>query len=64
MLADEIENERDELALQVIVFGEIQRSDDEDDIEDKVIGIASVNMWFMIEDSCAIVLQVCCLYVM
>lgn len=58
LLSEEIEKEGDELALQIIVFGEVQRSDDADDVEDKVIGIASVNLWFMIEDSCAIVLQV------
>ena len=62
LLAEEIEREGDELSLQIIVFGEVQRSDDADDVEDKVIGIASVNMWFMIEESCAIVLQVCFAY--
>lgn len=60
LLTEEIADEGDELALQIIVFGECQQSDDEDDVEDKVIGIATVNLWFMIEDSCAIVLQVSC----
>lgn len=57
-LKEEIEDEGDELALQVIIFGEFKSSDATDEIEEKILGIASVQLWYMIDNSCAIVLQV------
>ncbi len=57
VLSEEIDREREDLSLQIIVLGSSSLSDD-NEISDRVLGVASVNLWFMIEDSCGIVLQV------
>jgi hypothetical protein len=57
LLTDEISREREDVAVQIILLGEFD--DDSEYPENRVIGMATVNLWFMIEDSAPIVLQVC-----
>lgn len=58
LLSEEISHWQDDISMQVVVSGTENKSG-----HDRIIGIATINLWFMIEDSCGIVLQVQQIYI-
>jgi hypothetical protein len=60
-LSEEIQLKKEDLSLQVVIFGATVSADG-DALKESVIGIAIVNLWYMIEDSCGIIMQVTLLF--
>jgi hypothetical protein len=56
-LSEEIQFKKEDLSLQIVIFGATV-ADDGEVLKESVIGVAIVNLWYMIEDSCGIVMQV------
>ena len=57
-LSDEISREREDLAIHIIFTADGDSSANPDTQDDRIIGMATVNLWYMIEDSSGIVMQV------
>ncbi len=57
-LSDEISREREDLAIHIIFTADGDSTSNPDTQDDRIIGMATVNLWYMIEDSSGIVMQV------